>query len=116
MNKNPNQSGLKPHTAKTPSEKAGPGRPKGSPNKNNLVRSWIEENYNGGVEGYVENILTTIEQIQKPDEKARLLLQLLEFIAPKLKSIDSTLSMDPDSGQITIVYATATKPKPDIEA
>ena len=83
---------------------AGPGRPKGAPNKNNLVRSWIEQNYKGGIGGYVENILKTIDEVSDPKSKASLLVQLLAYIAPQLKAVDTTLAVDPSSGLITIVY------------
>jgi len=114
MNKNPNQSGLKaPMTSDTQPAKR--GRPAGVPNKNNLVRAWIEHNYTDGFDGYVQNLIDTIELIDKPTEKARLLLGLMEYIAPKLKHVDTTIGLDPESGKLTIVYQTANKPKPDVE-
>lgn len=116
MNLKPNQSGLKPNRATNPADKAGPGRPKGSPNKNNLVRNWIELYYEGGVGGYIETILDTIDQVKEPKEKGRLLIQLLAYIAPQLKSVDTTIALDNDN-KLTIVYSTVEpkKIKPDVD-
>lgn len=114
-NANPDKQGLKPKFSKVNQPKKR-GRKPGIPNRNHMIRDIIEKYCNGGIEGYVKNLLSLIEQIEDIPKRVEAFTKLMPYFAPQLKAVDATLSMDDTSGQITIVYNTINKPtKPDIE-
>ena len=116
MNKNPNQSGLLPPISKD-NQPAGRGRPAGSPNKNNLVRAYVEDNFPGGFNGYLENLINTINLIDDPAKRAHQYTAILPYMAPTLKSLDASISIDPNDNKLTIIYSTVEpkKVKPDVD-
>ena len=116
MNKNPNTSGLAARMT-TDNQPAKRGRPTGSLNKNNLVRAWVDNNFPGGFEGYLDNLIQTINLIEDPAKRAHQFTAIMPYMAPTLKSLDASISIDPNDSKLTIIYSTSSspsKPKPDI--
>jgi hypothetical protein len=63
------------------------GRPKGSPNRSSLLLTEILNGYGLNVPEQLVKLLPELE----PRDQARVLLDLMEYIYPKRKSIDIAL-------------------------
>ncbi len=87
------------------------GRKKGSLNKvkNNEVRDYIKEHV------AIYSLIEDIRAIDDPYRRARAKMELIEFVVPKLKTIDYDVTLrDEDAGKIEITYTVA-QPEKDQE-
>lgn len=63
---------------------------------------WLQAHVN--TDKYCADLWATIQQIDKPEVKARLMLELIDFIKPRVKSIDV-----PDPGETRTIGVTFVK-------
>ena len=85
------------------------GRPKGSPNKENQI---IKEAITAIVEGAIPDLVTVLAEMREtnPVKYTENVLKLMEYTVPKLRSIDSNVSLDTESlGSIKIEVVTKEK-------
>lgn len=71
------------------------------------IERWMRERLKGGLMGYMQKLYSEIDAVDKPELKARLLMELLTFLAPKLKAMEVTGQVDATQ-PINIVFAQAT--------
>jgi hypothetical protein len=93
----------------TPGNNLGQGRPKGSPNKENQI---IKEAITAIVEGAIPDLVTVLAEMREtnPVKYTENVLKLMEYTVPKLRSIDSNVSLDTESlGSIKIEVVTKEK-------
>ena len=93
----------------TPGNTLGQGRPKGSPNKENQI---IKEAITAIVEGAIPDLVTVLAEMREtnPVKYTENVLKLMEYTVPKLRSIDSNVSLDTESlGSIKIEVVTKEK-------
>ena len=80
----------------------GGGRPKGAPNKDNKI---IKEAITAIIEGGLEDFQAVLAEMREtnPVKFAENYMKLMEYTIPKLRSVDSNVSIDPESlGSIKI--------------
>ena len=85
------------------------GRPKGAVNKENQI---IKEAITAIVEGAIPDLVTVLAEMREtnPVKYTENLLKLMEYTVPKLRSVDSNVSIDPESlGSIKIEVITKNK-------
>jgi len=85
------------------------GRPKGSPNKENQV---IKEAITAIIQGGLEDFQSVLAEMREtnPVKYAENYMKLMEYTVPKLRSVDSNVSVDPESlGSIKIEVVTKEK-------
>ena len=93
----------------TPGNTLGQGRPKGSPNKENQI---IKEAITAIVEGAIPDLVTVLAEMREsnPVKYTENIMKLIEYTVPKLRSIDSNVSLDTESlGSIKIEVVTKEK-------
>lgn len=93
----------------TPGNTLGQGRPKGSPNKENQI---IKEAITAIVEGAIPDLVTVLAEMREtnPVKYTENIMKLMEYTVPKLRSIDSNVSLDTESlGSIKIEVVTKEK-------
>jgi hypothetical protein len=93
----------------TPGNNLGQGRPKGAPNKENKI---IKEAITAIVEGAIPDLVTVLAEMREtnPVKYTENVLKLMEYTVPKLRSIDSNVSLDTESlGSIKIEVVTKEK-------
>jgi hypothetical protein len=93
----------------TPGNNLGQGRPKGSPNKDNRP---IRDAIHAIVEGNLEDFTRVLGEMQEtnPVKYAENIRALMEYTVPKLRSVDTNISMDAESlGSIKIEVITKEK-------
>ena len=86
----------------TPGNTLGQGRPKGAPNKENKI---IKEAITAIIEGGLEDFQSVLAEMREtnPVKFAENYMKLMEYTIPKLRSVDSNVSIDPESlGSIKI--------------
>jgi hypothetical protein len=93
----------------TPGNTLGQGRPKGSPNKENLeLRNAIQAIVNGAIPDVV-SVLAEMRETN-PVKYTENVLKLMEYVIPKMRSVDNTISVDPEYlGSIKIEVITKEK-------
>lgn len=87
----------------------GGGRPKGAVNKENQV---IKQAINAIIEGGLEDFQSVLAEMREtnPVKFAENYMKLMEYTVPKLRSVDSNISVDPESlGSIKIEVVTKEK-------
>lgn len=79
----------------TPGNNLGQGRPKGAVNKDNRV---VKEAINAIIEGGLEDFQSVLAEMREtnPVKFAENYMKLMEYTIPKLRSVDSNISMDPE--------------------
>jgi hypothetical protein len=85
------------------------GRPKGSPNKENQI---IKEAITAIVEGAIPDLVSVLAEMREtnPVKYTENVLKLMEYTVPKLRSVDSNVSLDTESlGSIKIEVVTKEK-------
>lgn len=85
------------------------GRPKGSPNKENQI---IKEAITAIVEGGLPDFQSVLNEMREtnPVKFAENYMKLMEYTVPKLRSVDSNVSLDTETlGSIKVEVVT--KPK-----
>ena len=93
----------------TPGNNLSQGRPKGAVNKENQI---IKEAITAIVEGAIPDLVTVLAEMREtnPVKYTENLLKLMEYTVPKLRSVDSNVSIDPESlGSIKIEVITKNK-------
>lgn len=93
----------------TPGNTLGQGRPKGSPNKDNKI---IKEAITAIVEGGLPDFQSVLNEMREtnPVKFAENYMKLMEYTVPKLRSVDSNVSIDTESlGSIKIEVVTKEK-------
>ena len=92
-----------------PGNNLGQGRPKGSPNKENKeLREAIQAIVNGAIPDVV-SVLAEMRETN-PIKYTENVLKLMEYVIPKMRSVDNTISVDPESfGSIKIEVVTKEK-------
>lgn len=85
------------------------GRPKGSPNKENKdLREAIQAIVNGAIPDVVA-VLSEMRETN-PVKYTENVLKLMEYVIPKMRSVDTNLSLDTESlGSIKIEVITREK-------
>ena len=85
------------------------GRPKGSPNKENReLRDAIQAIVNGAIPDVV-SVLAEMRETN-PVKYTENVLKLMEYVIPKMRSVDNTISVDPEHlGSIKIEVITKEK-------
>ena len=93
----------------TPGNNLSQGRPKGSPNKDNLdLKNAIQAIVNGSIPDVVA-VLAEMRETN-PVKYTENILKLMEYVIPKMRSVDTNLSIDPESlGSIKIEVVTKEK-------
>ena len=93
----------------TPGNNLSQGRPKGSPNKDNLdLKNAIQAIVNGSIPDVVA-VLAEMRETN-PVKYTENILKLMEYVIPKMRSVDTNLSVDPESlGSIKIEVVTKEK-------
>ena len=93
----------------TPGNTLSQGRPKGSPNKENLdLKLAIQAIVNGSIPDVVA-VLAEMRETN-PVKYTENILKLMEYVIPKMRSVDTNLSVDPESlGSIKIEVVTKDK-------
>ena len=93
----------------TPGNNLGQGRPKGSPNKENLeLGNAIQAIVNGAIPDVV-SVLADMRETN-PVKYTENVLKLMEYVIPKMRSVDNTISVDPEYlGSIKIEVITKEK-------
>ena len=83
------------------------GRTKGTRNKvkKSEVRKHIDQNISKFA--YIDKLFSDIEDIKDPAKRAKARMDMLEYIVPKLKSIDKNVTINEDSNKIEIIYTVA---------
>ena len=72
------------------------GRPKGSPNKENKeLREAIQARVNGAIPDVV-SVLAEMRE-SNPVKYTENVLKLMEYVIPKMRSVDTNISMDTES-------------------
>ena len=71
----------------------GVGRPKGAQNKSTEA---LRNKIDAILDGHIGTISQLIHQIEKPEVKVRLLIDLLEFALPKLQRVEQSHEIDND--------------------
>ena len=87
----------------------GGGRPKGAVNKENKI---IKDAINAIIEGGLEDFQSVLAEMREtnPVKFAENYMKLMEYAVPKLRSVDSNISVDPESlGSIKIEVVTKEK-------
>ena len=85
------------------------GRPKGAVNKENQV---IKQAITAIIEGGLEDFQSVLAEMREtnPVKFAENYMKLMEYTVPKLRSVDSNVSVDPESlGSIKIEVITKEK-------
>jgi len=93
----------------TPGNNLSQGRPKGSPNKDNLdLKNAIQAIVNGSIPDVVA-VLAEMRETN-PVKYTENILKLMEYVIPKMRSVDTNISVDPESlGSIKIEVVTKEK-------
>ena len=93
----------------TPGNNLSQGRPKGAVNKENQV---IKQAINAIIEGGLEDFQSVLADMREtnPVKFAENYMKLMEYTIPKLRSVDSNVSLDTESlGSIRIEVITKEK-------
>jgi hypothetical protein len=92
-----------------PGHQLATGRPKGSPNKENReLREAIQAIVNGAIPDVV-SVLADMRETN-PIKYTENVLKLMEYVIPKMRSVDTNISVDPESlGSIKIEVVTKEK-------
>ena len=93
----------------TPGNNLSQGRPKGSPNKENKeLREAIQAIVNGAIPDVV-SVLADMRETN-PIKYTENVLKLMEYVIPKMRSVDTNISVDTESlGSIKIEVVTKEK-------
>jgi hypothetical protein len=86
----------------TPGNTLSQGRPKGSPNKENKE---LREAIQGIVNGAIPDVVAVLADMREtnPIKYTENVLKLMEYVIPKMRSVDNTVSFDPEQlGSIKI--------------
>lgn len=73
------------------------------------MRLFIHESIKGGMTGYLREVYATIQQVERPHAKAKLMLDFLKFFMPELKAVEIDNKQDVQPIQLTFVKADGTK-------
>ena len=79
-----------------------------SPTKKDM-RQFIHNSVKGGMTGYLKQVYETIQQVDRPGQKAKLMLEFLKFFMPELKAVEIDNKTDVQPIQLTFIKADGSK-------